>query len=114
MAFPRDALTNDAALLDALAALLVDEGAEGIVIGRPVALSGRATHSTALADELFEALRTRLAGVTVVQWDERLTTHEAQKYLTQAGIKARDHRARIDSAAAVIMLQNYIDALPPA
>ena len=114
MAFPRDALAHDDALLDALAALLEEESAEGIVIGRPVALSGRETTSTAVADELYDALRARLPGVSVVQWDERLTTHEAQKYLTQAGIRARDHRARVDSAAAVIMLQNYVDALPPA
>ena len=107
----RDALARDDALLDALATLLDEERVEGIVIGRPVALSGRETTSTAVADELFDTLRARFADVAVVQWDERLTTLEAQKSLTQAGIKARDHRARIDSAAAVIMLQHYVDGL---
>jgi putative Holliday junction resolvase len=49
--------------------------------------------------------------VTVLQWDERLTTLEAQKSLAAAGMRAREQRDHVDSAAAVIMLQNYLDGL---
>ena len=45
----------------------------------------------------------------MIQWDERLTTVEAQRSLVQAGVKTKDHRGHVDSAAAVIMLQNYLD-----
>jgi putative Holliday junction resolvase len=62
---------------------------------------------------LYETFRTRFGDTVVTQWDERLTTLEAQRSLSRAGLKARDHRERVDSAAAVIMLQNYIDALHP-
>ncbi len=113
MAFPRDAWAADASLLDRVARLLDDEGVGGIVIGRPVALSGNETASTRHADGLFEAVRERFVELTVVQWDERLTTYEAQQSLSAAGVRARDHRGRLDSAAAVIMLQNYVDALHP-
>ena len=47
----------------------------------------------------------------VEQWDERLTTHEAQKSLSEAGLTTKASRERVDSAAAVVMLQNYLDGL---
>jgi putative Holliday junction resolvase len=113
MAFPRPALVNDDALLDHVATLIDDESIGAVVIGRPISLAGNDTPSTAFADALYETFRTRFGDTVVTQWDERLTTLEAQRSLSRAGLKARDHRERVDSAAAVIMLQNYIDALHP-
>jgi putative Holliday junction resolvase len=111
MAFPRPALANNDDLLSALRQLVDEELVATIVVGRPVALSGGETASTKLADALFERLQSAFADVAVVQWDERLTTLEAQRSLSQAGMKAKDHREHVDSAAAVIMLQNYVDGL---
>jgi len=110
MAFPREALANDEHLLARLAVLIEEESVGGVIVGRPVALSGNETASTEAADGLYDAILTRFAEMPVEQWDERLTTREAQRALSGAGIKARDHRERIDSAAAVILLQNYLDA----
>jgi putative Holliday junction resolvase len=111
MAFPRPALANDEHLITKLRALIDEEGAATIVVGRPVALSGNETASTHSADELYERLVAAFDEVAVIQWDERLTTFEAQRSLAQAGIRAKDHREHVDSAAAVIMLQNYVDGL---
>jgi putative Holliday junction resolvase len=109
MAFPRPALATNDQLLESLRTLVEDESVELVVIGRPVALSGNETASTQEADALYELLVDGLAPILVVQWDERLTTHEAQRSLSQAGVKAKNHREHIDSAAAVIMLQSYMD-----
>jgi putative Holliday junction resolvase len=111
MAFPRPALANDERLLAELRALIDEEGASTIVVGRPVALSGNETASTHSADELYERLVAQFADIAVIQWDERLTTFQAQRSLAQAGIRAKNHRDHVDSAAAVIMLQNYVDGL---
>jgi putative holliday junction resolvase len=111
MAFPRPALANDDSFLAALRALVDEESIGTIVVGRPVALSGSETASTKAADGLYEQLVAAFEGLPVVQWDERLTTFEAQRSLSQAGIKAKQHRDHVDSAAAVIMLQNYVDGL---
>jgi putative holliday junction resolvase len=108
MAFPRPALSNNDQLIDALRALVAEESVSLVVIGRPVALSGNETASTHDADAMYEELLQALP-VPVVQWDERLTTHEAQRSLSAAGLKAKDHRQHVDSAAAVIMLQSYMD-----
>jgi putative Holliday junction resolvase len=111
MAFPRPALAAGETLMIALAALVQDEAVALIVVGRPVALSGKETASTSLADQLYQSIQRSLPGTKAIQWDERLTTLEAQRSLAGAGMKAKQHREHIDSAAAVIMLQNYLDGL---
>ncbi len=111
MAFPRPSLQADDALMLNVSRLVEEEAVALVVVGRPVALSGNVTASTESADRLFDALQESLAPVPVVQWDERLTTFEAQRSLSGAGMKAKQHREHIDSAAAVIMLQNYLDGL---
>ena len=111
MAFPRPAVPVDDALFTTLKALIEEESVDLVVVGRPVALSGNETASTEAADDFFRALGEKISPVQIVQWDERLTTFEAKKSLSGAGMKAKSHRSRVDSAAAVIMLQNYVDAL---
>jgi putative Holliday junction resolvase len=111
MAFPRPALAVDETLMSALAELIQVESVALIVVGRPVALSGKVTASTTLADQLYESILRTLPDTAAIQWDERLTTLEAQRSLSGAGMKAKQHREHIDSAAAVIMLQNYLDGL---
>ena len=110
MAFPRSALSRDAGLLTALDALVEEEGVERVVIGRPVALSGNETDSTRSADSLFNEVVARLSPLEVVQFDERLTTRAAQRSFADAGVTAKAQRERIDSAAAVVMLQHYLDS----
>lgn len=111
LAFPRPALVVDASLLLNIARLCDDEAVDLVLVGRPVALSGNETASTAAADTLYHALRELLHLVPVVQRDERLTTLEAGRSLSGAGIRTKEQRSHIDSAAAVIMVQNYLNGL---
>jgi putative Holliday junction resolvase len=111
MAFPRPAWLRDAAFIDKLTALIDEEAIGAVVIGLPVALSGNETASTVDAQQLFEEVLEKITEIPVLQWDERLSTLSAQKSLSEAGLRAKDQRSRVDSAAAVIMLQNYLDGL---
>ncbi len=110
MAFPRPEVANGPSVVDVLGQVARDEGVSVVVVGRPRALSGRVTQSTAHADALFAALVAALPQIKVVQWDERLTTHEAGRRMSLAGVNAREQRGRLDSAAAVVLLQSYLDA----
>ena len=109
MAFPREALVVDDALVEAIQRAVNEESVDLVVVGRPLSLAGAPTASTALADELFARLESALAPRGVIQFDERLTTVEASRSLSGAGHRARDQRARIDSAAAVVMLQSFLE-----
>jgi putative Holliday junction resolvase len=48
----------------------------------------------------------------VVLWDERLTTAMATKQLHAAGRNSKEQRQLIDRAAAVQILQDWLDANP--
>jgi putative Holliday junction resolvase len=111
MAFPRPALSVDETLMAKIAQMVEEEAVVLIVVGRPISLAGDETASTEEADELYRAVRERVHHATVVQWDERLTTVEAKRSLGAAGMNERNQRTHIDSAAAVIMLQHYLDGL---
>lgn len=111
LAFPRPALDADASFLVKLCAIVQEEAVGLVVVGHPLALAGTRTASTDAASALYEAIAQALAPIPVIQWDERWTTREARRSLSGAGIKAKDQRGRIDSAAAVILLQNYVDGL---
>lgn len=110
MAFPRTALLRDDQFVTKLRDIISEEEIEGIVIGRPVALSGNETSSTESADSLFELIRSDFPQLSLVQVDERLSTVEASRALSNAGLSAKEQKSHIDSAAAVLLLQNYLDS----
>ncbi|HET8627112.1 MAG TPA: Holliday junction resolvase RuvX [Thermomicrobiales bacterium] len=99
---------SDAALAE-LATIARERAAEVVVVGLPKSLSGRegpqAQAVRAFADRLAP-----LIDVPIEFWDERLTTVEAERALIARGVKRQQRRARIDAAAAAIMLQDYLDA----
>lgn len=89
---------------------LVDElGVVEVVVGLPRTLADRSGPSARDAQALAEALAARVGPVPVRLADERLTTVSAARSLRQAGIRARDQRDKIDQAAAVAILQGWLD-----
>jgi len=91
-------------------AQLADElEAVEVVVGLPRTLADRSGSSARDAIELAEQLARRIAPTPVRLSDERLTTVSAQRSLRDAGIRAKGQRAMIDQAAAVGILQNWLD-----
>lgn len=80
-----------------------------VVVGLPRTLADRAGTSAADAVELAGALADRVTPVPVRLADERLTTVSASRSLREAGVRAREQRAMIDQAAAVAILQGWLD-----
>jgi putative Holliday junction resolvase len=91
-------------------AQLADEfEAVEVVVGLPRTLADRSGPSARDAVELADQLAGRIAPTPVRLCDERLTTVSAQRSLRDAGIRAKGQRAMIDQAAAVGILQNWLD-----
>ncbi|HEY7876389.1 MAG TPA: Holliday junction resolvase RuvX [Actinomycetota bacterium] len=91
------------------AALVAEMGAELVVVGRPVGLSGAAGAAVDAQQMLVERLRARL-DVPVEEYDERLTTVVAEQGLRAAGATRRARKETRDAIAAQVMLQGYMDA----
>lgn len=95
--------------LKRLAALVADHQAVEVVVGLPRTLADRAGTSAQDAVEVADLLASRIAPVPVRLADERFTTVTAQRALREAGVRARGQRSVIDQAAAVGILQNWLD-----
>ncbi|KKB96965.1 Holliday junction resolvase RuvX, partial [Mycobacterium nebraskense] len=92
-----------------LAELAAELGAVEVVVGLPRTLADRTGPSAVDAMELADTLARRIAPTPVRLADERLTTVSAQRSLRAAGVRAREQRAVIDQAAAVAILQSWLD-----
>ncbi len=92
----------------ALAALVAEYDAAGVVVGLPLSLSGRpGPAAKAVAEEVSE-LRERLP-VAVMTVDERLTTRLAATSLRAGGRREREQRGVIDQSAAALLLQTWVE-----
>jgi putative Holliday junction resolvase len=82
-----------------------------VVVGLPLSLTGAAGPAARATLVEVEALKVALEplGVAVETADERFTTVEAQRSLTSAGRNAKASRRVIDSAAAMVLLQAWLD-----
>ena len=80
----------------------------GIVVGRPLHISGELSPRARKTEE-FAAELGELCGIPIYLWDERLTTREAQQLLYQSGRKRLEHRAVVDQVAATLILQSFLD-----
>jgi putative Holliday junction resolvase len=85
--------------------------ASTVVVGLPLNLSGDVGAAARAALDEVAALRQELEplGVTVETADERLTTVEAQRNLRAAGRTGKASRSVIDTAAAMVLLQAWLD-----
>ncbi len=95
--------------LDELSALLDEHEAVGVVVGLPQTLAGRDGPAVREARGYGQALSARIAPRPVVYVDERLTTVLAQRNLTTSGVRGRAKRSVVDQAAAVEILQSFLD-----
>ena len=80
------------------------------MVGLPRTLAGRTGTAAQLALAYAEQLAARISPVPVRLADERLTTVTASRMLSQRGVKGRKQRAVVDQAAAVEILQGWLDA----
>jgi putative Holliday junction resolvase len=98
--------------LDELARLVRDADAAGVVVGLPVTLSGREGKSAEMARKYAGQIAERVAPIPVRHLDERLTTVSAERKLHRSGVRgSRAVRGIIDQAAAVELLQHWLDTL---
>jgi putative pre-16S rRNA nuclease len=115
LAFARGALMRRGGQPDvnAVAGLVLEEGVETILIGLPLNMDGSEGRQAAAARAFGE----RLVGIgpEIVYVDERLTSWQAADQLKAAGRRPTRRSGELDSAAARLFLQQYLDdRRPPA
>jgi putative holliday junction resolvase len=81
-----------------------------VVVGLPVTLAGTERLSAAHARSYARALAQAIAPVPVRLADERMSTAAAGRRLSERGVRGGRRRAVLDQAAAVEILQSWLDA----
>ena len=80
--------------------LIATEAIERIVIGLPLNMSGGSTQSTEAAQKFYDELQERFPEIPLEFMDERLSSVMAE---------SMGRKKDVDSLAAQIVLQNYLD-----
>ena len=83
-------------------------GAELIVIGKPVNMNGTLGEKVEKVEALAALIKEQTT-VPIEFYDERLTTMSAHKILAESGVRAKNRREVVDSLAAELILQGYMD-----
>ncbi len=91
-----------------VAELVGELGVRLIVVGKPLALSGKEGPAVLAQSAFLSRLRDAVR-VDVCEHDEHLTTVMADRQMRAAGLKRDAQKQLRDAIAAQVMLQGYLD-----
>ena len=95
-------------VLDEIARLVKEQGAEELVMGFPKNMDG----TEGPRAELYRAFAAQIeekTGLKPVLWDERRTTVDAHRILFEAGKNAKKRKKTVDAVAATLILEGYLN-----
>ena len=89
------------------------ESVELILVGMPLNLDDSQTHATSGVQQFINRLKKEFANVPVKTIDERYTSKMAVRAMIDMGMKKKDRRKKenVDSIAATLMLQEYLNGI---
>lgn len=96
-------------MLKSLIGLVHEHSVEKIVLGMPKNLNGTLGIRAEVTENFLEDLKGALPEMEIVLWDERLTTVQASGILNVTNTRGKDRKNVIDTVAASIILQSYLD-----
>ena len=88
--------------------LAEERGVGRIVVGMPFMLDGSVGIQAEKVAAFVEELRKRIR-ISIVTWDERLTTVEVERILIESDQSREKRKKVIDKMAAAVMLNSYMD-----
>ncbi|MDI6600720.1 MAG: Holliday junction resolvase RuvX [Thermoanaerobacteraceae bacterium] len=95
--------------IEAVKEVITEYQIEKIVIGLPRNMNGSLGPQSEKIMQFANSLK-EVTGLEVVLWDERLTTVAAEKVLLEADLSRKKRKRVIDSVAASIILQGYLES----
>ena len=101
---------NTLKVADIIAAEAKARQAERIVVGYPRNMDGTAGVRAEKCAAFGELLREK-TGLPVVMWDERRTTVDAHRILSDIGKRMKKHKKTVDAVAASLILEGYLNSI---
>ena len=97
------------ATLNKLARLAKEEGVQALVLGLPKHKDGEESETAAAARAFGEALAAQTK-LPLRFMNEHLSSAEAERLLAQRGVKPKDRKAKLDAAAAAVILGDLLES----
>jgi len=94
--------------LAALRSLIAAHEVQRVVVGLPIQMDGTEGEMARRTQEFVARFRMTVS-IPVETWDERLSTVQAERILVEADLRRDKRRQVIDSMAACLILQGYLD-----
>jgi putative Holliday junction resolvase len=104
--------TKLAEVAEAILAIAKREDVGGLVVGLPLQMDGRLGPAAQAARDWTFALMDA-TGLPATMWDERLSSAEANRSLSEQGANRARRAATVDRMAASVILQAALDSLRP-
>jgi putative Holliday junction resolvase len=95
--------------MDEIERICEEKGVTEVVVGLPLTMKGEVAQAASRVIAFARDLNQRL-GLPVITWDERLSTKEGEKALLESGMRRNKRKQVVDSVAAAIILQSFLDA----
>ncbi len=105
--FPPDKIISELKQLHQQSAI------KSFIIGWPLSLNGHENESTKMVSSFIKKIRSAFPQAEIITLDERFTSKVAKQALIDSGVKKkkREQKGIVDSTAATILLQQYLDEL---
>lgn len=104
-------LTHYEDALKAVKDVFAKEKVENIVIGLPLFPSGDECEMTPIVNDFVLMLEEEFPNVPIKKQDERNTTVEAAAIFHQNGLNTKKQKSKIDSGAAMVILERYLKSI---
>lgn len=90
--------------------LIKEKDVHRIVVGKPRHMNGDYSENMKEIEAFIGRFQKTVPDMDIVYWDERLTTVMAESVLKQGNVRREKRKKYIDKMAAILILQNYLDA----
>lgn len=99
---------NYDSIIEPLRTIIEEENIKALVLGLPKNMNNTLGDRSVTTIEVKEKLENNL-NIPIYMQDERLSTVAAHNYMLQADISRKKRKNKVDSLAASIILQSYLD-----
>ena len=99
------------AFVERLKAILAEKPCELILVGMPRNMDGSFGPAAEKVREFIAKLQPQVT-LPIKTWDERLTSTQANRMMTEGNVRRDQRKLKVDAMAAAVLLQSYLDAHP--
>ena len=101
---------SESSLIIKIRSIVLSWSVDGIILGFPIGMNGQDTIQTKKVRKFYKILCNEF-NISVIKEDERLSSVVTLNSLRHQGIKPSRNKSMVDSTAAAIILQSYLDRI---